>query len=177
MSQPYPAHLAGIWTAPGGERVTIRPIRPEDAGIERDFVRALSPAARYFRFMSTLTELTPGMLARFTQVDFERDMALIAVVQEGAGERQIGVCRYVLDADGESCEFALVVLEEWQGRGLGTHLMTRHIEIAKERGLASMRGEILAANAGMLALVQDLGFVVSDVPRAPGIKLATLALR
>ena len=181
MSEPYPAHLAGTWTAPDGERVTIRPIRPEDAGIERDFVKALSPEAKYMRFMSTLKELTPEMLARFTQVDYSRDMALIAVVpavaSDGAGERQIAVCRYVRDAGGNSCEFALVVSEAWQGRGLGTHLMRRLIEIARDRGLALMTGDILAANSGMLALVDDLGFVVSDVPGEPGIKRATLALR
>jgi len=177
MSLPYPAHLTSTWQAADGERVTIRPIRPEDAGIEQAFVKALSPEAKYFRFMSSLNELTPAMLARFTQVDYDQEMALIAVVPEGAGERQIGVGRYVIDPGGESCEFALVVAQAWQGRGLGRHLMTRLIELARARGVAVMRGEILAANAGMLALVADLGFTVEDAPDAPGVKQAALALR
>jgi acetyltransferase len=174
---PYPAHLAQSWRTPDGVEVEVRPIRPEDAEIEREFVRALSPEAKYLRFMSTLKELTPVMLARFTQVDYDREMALIAVVTEGGRERQIGVARYVVNADGETCEFAVVVAEAWQGRGLGRHLMQRLIGIARERGLAAMQGEILAANSGMLDLVAKLGFTFAEVPGVPTVKEARLALR
>ena len=174
---PYPAHLEGTWEAPDGTLVEVRPIRPEDAQIEREFVRSLSPEAKYLRFMSTLKELTPTMLARFTQVDYDREMALIAVIPEGGGEREIGVCRYTINPDGVSCEFAVVIAQDWQGRGLGRHLMMRLIEIARSRGLATMRGDILAANSGMLDLVLRLGFTLAEVPDAPSVKEATLALR
>ena len=174
---PYPAHLAGTWQAPDGRTVAIRPIRPEDAAIEAAFVKELSAEARYMRFMSTLKELTPAMVAHFTRPDYDREMALIAVVPEGTGERQIGVCRYIVDADERTCEFALVVAEAWQRRGLGRHLMQRLIEIARERGLEQMKGEILRTNVGMLDLAAKIGFVIADAPGAPGIRSVTLALR
>jgi len=173
---PYPAHLVSTWCAPDGSSVAIRPIRPEDAEIEREFVHSLSPEAKYMRFMSTLKELTPAMLARFTQVDYDREMALVAVTLEGARERQIGVCRYAINPDGASCEFAIVVAEAWQGRGLGRHLMERLIEIARGRGLERMTGQILSANPGMLDLVTRLGFTLAAVPSAPEIREATLVL-
>ena len=140
---PYPAHLVSTWCAPDGSSVAIRPIRPEDAEIEREFVTSLSPAAKYMRFMSTLNELTPAMVAHFTQIDYDREMALIAVVPEGAGERQIGVCRYAVDADDLSCEFALVIAEPWQRRGLGRHLMERLIEVARAQPETHERPDIL----------------------------------
>lgn len=174
---PYPEHLVSTWTAPDGTRVTIRPIRPEDAEIEREFVNALSPQAKYLRFMSTLKELTPAMLARFTQVDYDRDMALVAVVPDGTSEREIGVCRYVLNPDGASCEFAIVVAEAWQGRGLGRHLMTRLLAIARERGIERMTGQVLLANPRMLDLLAKLGFTLTASRDAPELKEAALVLR
>ena len=176
MSQPYPAHLASTWTAPDGQRVTIRPIRPEDAGIEREFVNALSPEARYMRFMSTLKELPPAMLARFTQVDYDREMALIAVIHEDGREGQIGVGRYIINPDGESCEFAIVVAETWQGRGLGRHLMLQLIAIARVRRLKTMVGQVLAANTQMLGLATALGFIITEIPQDASAKEVRLAL-
>lgn len=167
---PYPAHLVSEWTAPDGSKVAIRPIRPEDADIEREFVRALSPESRYLRFMSPVRELTPAMLARFTQIDYDREMALIATADEQGVERQIAVARYAIDPDGESCEFAIVVSERWQGRGLGRHLMLQLIAIARSRGLKSMTGQVLASNTGMLELARELGFTVAHTPEDPGTK-------
>jgi acetyltransferase len=173
---PYPAHLAGLWRAPDGREVAVRPIRPEDADIEREFVRGLSPSTKYLRFMNALNELTPAMLARFTQIDYDREMAFIATVTENGKELQIGVCRYVTDPDGQSCEFAVVVAEAWQGLGLGRHLLRRLIDAAKDRGLERMHGEILGANRGMLDLVTNMGFGVSDVPDTPSVKEAVLRI-
>jgi acetyltransferase len=173
---PYPAHLVSTWRAPDGTSVVIRPIRPEDAEIEREFVSSLSPESRYMRFMSALKELTPAMLARFTQVDYDREMALVAVTLEGARERQVGVCRYVVNPDGASCEFALAVAEAWQRRGLGGHLMERLIEIARARGLKRMNAQIFSANTGMLHLVTTLGFTLADAPGAPAVREATRVL-
>ncbi|HSF21131.1 MAG TPA: GNAT family N-acetyltransferase, partial [Burkholderiales bacterium] len=173
---PYPAHLLSEWTARDGARVTVRPIRPEDAAIEREFVKQLSPEAKYFRFMSTIRELSPQMLARFTQIDYDREMALIAVTAKDGREEEVGVVRYITNPDGTSCEFAIVVDDEWQKYGLGRHLMTQLIEVARSRGLATMSGDILADNRPMLALAVSLGFVVGDVAGEPGLKHATLAI-
>jgi acetyltransferase len=172
---PYPAQLVNQWTAPDGTPVTVRPIRPEDATIEREFVDSLSPQTRYLRFMGSLKNLTPAMLARFTQVDYDREMALIGVVSAGGTERQVGVARYVVYPDGTSCEFAIVVSEDWQGRGLARHLMLRLIEIARERGLHVMAGQILTENMRMLQLAQSLGFVARD-GQDPGVREVRLEL-
>lgn len=173
---PYPAHLVSEWTAPNGKRVTVRPIRPEDAEIEREFVKQLSPDAKYFRFMSTIRELSPQMLARFTQIDYDREMALIAVAAKDGRAEEVAVTRYFTNPDGASCEFAIVVDDEWQKYGLGRYLMSQLIEIARSRGLATMSGDILAANQGMLALAASLGFAIGEVPEEAGLKRATLAL-
>jgi len=173
---PYPAHLVSEWTAPIGGRVTVRPIRPEDAEIEREFVKQLSPEAKYFRFMNTLRELSPQMLARFTQIDYDREMALVAVATKDGRDEEVAVARYITNPDGSSCEFAIVVDDEWQKHGLGRYLMMQLIEIARSRGLAKMSGDILAANQGMLGLAVSLGFAISDVPGEAGLRRAVLAL-
>jgi acetyltransferase len=174
---PYPAELATVWTAPDGERVTVRPIRPEDAEIEREFVKQLSPETKYFRFMNSIRDLTPQMLARFTQIDYDREMALVATTARGGAEAEIGVARYITYPDGASCEFAIVVGDEWQGRGLGRFLMERLIEVARSRGLVRMSGDILAANQAMLAFVAGLGFAVDESPGEPGVRHVTLGLK
>ena len=109
---PYPSQLIQVWTLTDGTQIEIRPIRPEDADIEAEFVRKLSAETKYFRFMSTLGELSASMLARLTQIDYDREMAFIATVHEGDKEVEIGVCRYSVNADQESCEFAVVVADE-----------------------------------------------------------------
>ena len=174
---PYPAHLVTKWTAPNGTRITVRPIRPEDALIEQEFVKLLSPAARYFRFMDGIRELTPQMLVRFTRIDYDRDMAFVAITEDGRGEKEIAVARYITNPDGTSCEFAIVVADEWQRTGLGRYMMGQLIEVARGRGLSSMSGEILAGNVGMQKLAMQLGFEVGPSPSDPSLRRATLSLR
>lgn len=173
---PYPAELVTTWQPVAGEAVTLRPIRPEDAAIEQAFVRSLSPESRRFRFMDTLRELTPRMLARFTQIDYDREMALIATVDRDGGELELGVCRYITNPDGASCEFAIVIADEQQGRGLGRRMMTLLISVARTRGLQTMIGHVMGSNRGMLGLCQSLGFVVTENAEDPLVKRVTLAL-
>ena len=165
-----------MWRAKDGTAVTIRPIRPEDAQIEQEFVHSLSPQAKYMRFMGVTKDLTPAMLARFTQVDYDREMALIAVIDHEGGQRQIGVARYITNPDGASCEYAIVVSEAWQARGLGRQLMVQLIAIARARGLKTMVGLVFAANRRMLALAVALGFVVDNVAHDVAAKEVRLAL-
>ncbi|HEX2830455.1 MAG TPA: GNAT family N-acetyltransferase [Burkholderiales bacterium] len=195
---PYPVDLVSEWRARDGATVTIRPIRPEDARIEYEFVHELSPQTKYLRFMGAVRDLSPSMLARFTQVDYDREMALIGVVsqddrdgrdgaqeaardgkdgaQEAAREKQIAVARYVINPDGTSCEFAIVVAESWQGQGLARHLMAKLVELARERGLREMVGLILSTNTRMLDLARSLGFTIGDWPDDPELVRARLAL-
>lgn len=173
---PYPSHLESECELRDGSRIKIRPIRPEDASIEQSFVRDLSDESKHFRFMHGLNELTEQMLVRFTQLDYNRELALIAVFETADSEKELGVARYSTNADGKSCEFALVVADEWQNRGLGTRLMTALIDAARQQGFNTMTGEILADNRNMRALVKKLGFSVEVDPEDIGLVLAELTL-
>lgn len=158
---PYPTHLITHWQLTDGTDLTIRPIRPEDAEMEQDFVRGLSAESKYFRFMDTLQELSQTMLVRFTQIDYDRELALIAVLQQDSREKELGVCRYIASADGQSCEFALVVADEWQNKGIGNKLMNCLFDAARAKGIGVMEGEVLEANHAMLELVRRLGFEIT----------------
>ncbi len=174
---PYPSHLVTQHTLRDGTRITLRPLRPEDAELEQEFVRGLSAESKYFRFMNTVRELTQFMLARLTQIDYDRDMAFIAVRDINKVEEELGVCRYATNPDGESCEFALVVADAWQHHGVGRRLMTTLIDVARAKGLKYMVGQILTNNDRMLAFVQSLGFVLGADPEDPGVKRAVLTLQ
>lgn len=173
---PYPSGLVRSLDLTDGTPVVLRPIRPEDAVIERDFVNGLSGQTRYLRFMYAIAEITPAMLARFTQIDYDREMALVAVVQAEAGEQEIGVARYTTLPDGESCEFAIVVADAWQRRGLGWHLLGALIAVARERRLKRMQGAALVENTGMVRLARALGFTVEPDPAEGGLVRMRLEL-
>ncbi|MDO8893430.1 bifunctional acetate--CoA ligase family protein/GNAT family N-acetyltransferase [Nitrosomonas sp.] len=159
---PYPTHLISTWQLADGSNITIRPIRPEDAEIEQAFVRGLSEEARYFRFMFSVQELSQAMLLRFTQIDYSREMALIAVTFEQDKEIELGVARFAISPEGESCEFALVIADAMQGKGLGQKLMTALMDAARAKGLKVMAGEVLKTNTNMLKLMNRLGFSIED---------------
>ncbi len=163
---PYPRHLVAKHILSDGTRLTIRPIRPEDAQSEQAFVRHLSPEARSFRFMHAINELTPEMLVRFTQIDYSREMALVAITDEAKGPIQQGVARYVINPDETSCEFAIVVSDQRQRQGIGTILMTALMDAARGQGVTEMFGTVRADNETMLALMDGLGFVRRRVPDA-----------
>ena len=173
---PYPNHLITQWQLVDGTNIKIRPIRPEDASIEQSFIRELSAESKYFRFMQGLNELTQQMLVRFTQLDYNRELALIAVLESPDGETELGVARYVMNPDGESCEFALVVADKWQNKGIGSHLMSALIDAARQRGIKIMDGEILANNINMLTLAGNLGFSLHTHVDDSGIKVASKRL-
>jgi acetyltransferase len=173
---PYPAHLVSHWQLADGTDITVRPIRPEDAQIEQAFVRGLSPESRYFRFMQTMQELSPTMLVRLTQIDYDREMALIAVVEREGEEVELGVTRYAINPDGRTCEFAIVVADAWRRKGIGSRLMTQLMEAAKARGIKVMEGEILTSNTQMISLVRHLGFTVHTSADDPNIKVVHRAL-
>jgi len=173
---PYPSELVSTWQPREGAPVTLRPIRPEDAEIEQEFVRGLSEESRHFRFMSTMRELAPAMLARFTQIDYDREMAIVAVQESGGREVEIGVVRYVTNPDGETCEFAIVVADRWKGKGLGRRMLETLIQVARARGLRGMVGHVLSINQPMLALAEKLGFVVRENPEDATAKRVLLDL-
>ena len=170
VMQPYPAHLVQRLTLKEGSEVTVRPIRPEDAEIEQSFVRELSDESRYNRFMDTLRELSPRLLAHFTRVDYDRHMALIAVAGKNGGEIQVGVARYVADDDRTRAEFAIVIADGWQHKGLGTRLMQALMAAASGAGIRILHGAVLASNHKMLRLMARLGFSAQFDEQDPRVK-------
>ena len=173
---PYPSHLETGYQAKDGTQVRIRPIRPEDVRMEQEFVRALSPESRYMRFMNTIREVSPAQLVRLTQIDYDREMAYVATIDADGAEKEVGVVRYATSPDGESCEFAIVVADDWQGKGLARRLMGVLIDTARGANLRYMHGDFLAENTRMLAFVASLGFVLSAHPEDPGLKRGVLVL-
>jgi len=173
---PYPSDLVARWELADGSIVVARPIRPEDAEMEQQFVRSLSDRSRYFRFMNSVRELTPSMLMRFTQIDYDREMAFVCVRGEQDREQEIAVARYVTNPDGRTCEFAVVVADAWQHKGVGRRLLETLITVARSRGLEVMIGHILAQNEPMLGLCVRLGFRLSEHPEDSTVRKATLLL-
>lgn len=158
---PYPARLADQWTARDGTPLHIRPLRPEDARMEQAFVQRLSERSRLMRFMSVVRELSPEMMSRLTQIDYDREMALVALTADGT---EVAVARYAANPDETSCEFAVVVADDWQGRGLGGEMMRRIIDLAAARGFTRMEGITLRENVAMQVLARHLGFDVHPDP-------------
>jgi acetyltransferase len=183
---PYPSQYEQLCPLAGGGEYIVRPVHPDDAEMLQAFVRSLSPESRYFRFVSSMQELPATMLSRFTLIDYDREMALVAMVTEEttdaqgntvAGTRIIGVSRYITNPDRSTCEFSLVVADEYKGRGLGSRLMLSIMDFAREKGLTEIEGLVLANNPNMLKLMRGLGFAVKPFPEDPDFKLVTHQLQ
>lgn len=154
----YPQNLVHPHRLFDGTEVVIRPIRPEDAPIEQEFVRGLSDDSRYNRFMGQLRELAPRKLQYMTAIDYDQHMALIATVLRDGREVEIGVARYVVTPGSGNCEFAIAVDDAWQGTGVAGILMLELMAVARSKGLKSMVGFVLASNHKMLKFCRQLGF-------------------
>lgn len=159
-----------------GVDVTLRPIRRDDAAMEQDFVRQLSDRSRYQRFMGTVRELPEAKLRELTDVDGVRHVAIVATGVVDGQEIELGVARYVVDAGGRRCEFAIAVADAWQRSGLAGLLMDRLIAIARSRGLEAMEGSVLATNVAMLHFARQLGFEVRSEADDPTTRRVTLRL-
>ena len=169
----YPTELEERWQA-GDELFLIRPIRPADAAEHDAFFHRLSPDDIRFRFFAPVRELTPAQREQFVRLDYERDMALIAV-REGSGEI-VGVARLTRDANPGEAEFAVVVQHDMQGRGLAAHMMQRLLAWAPLHGIREVLGSIMAENEAMLDLARFLGFRLQRSPADPHIIEARLSL-
>lgn len=175
---PYPAELGRPFRLRSGEAVTIRPIRPEDAAAHAEAFRRMGAEDVRWRFFSPLKELSPQMVARLTQIDYDREMAFIASRRHtDGGEETLGVARLIRQPGEETAEFAVVVDPGMKGQGLGRHLMERIIDWGREQGLAGIVGHVLADNAPMLAFVRALGFSVRRSPDDDEVNEATLMLQ
>jgi acetyltransferase len=171
---PYPNELEEHWTARDGVRQIIRPIRPEDAEEHGAFFSRLSPQDIRYRFFSAMRELSSEQMARLTQVDYDREMAFIAV-QEASGET-VGVARLVCDSEDDEGEFAVIVQADMKGKGVASQLMRRLIDWARGRGVRAIVGLVLADNAPMLAFMRHLGFSLHRMREEPDVVEARLSL-
>ena len=154
---PYPEELSERLVA-GGEAVTLRPVRPEDAAAHRDFFTRLSPEDVRLRFFTALRALSDEQVARMTQVDYDREMAFIAVRERDGAT--VGVARLVAEPSRGDAEFAAIVAPDMKGRGIATRLMQRSIAWARAQGITVITGQVLAENRPMLEFVRRLGFTL-----------------
>ena len=168
---PYPAELAEHWSAKG-EPLLIRPIRPEDAEAHAALFSRLSPEDIRFRFFSMLRALSPEQIARMTQVDYDREMALVAV-REATGET-VGVCRLVRESYTTTGEFAVLVEPSMKGRGLARQLMLRIMDWARSQDMTGITGQVLAENRPMLAFMRRMGFTIRRLPDEPDVVEAAM---
>lgn len=145
--------------------MTLRPLQSGDLEIERRFVTGLSERTRYNRLLGGAIKITDEYIRRLIEVDGVREVALAAVTMLDAAEQIIGVARYVVGAGGRDCEFALVIADAWQGRGIGRRMLEKLIAVARARGLGALYGDVLSTNRPMLGLARALGF---EVTRHPG---------
>ena len=157
--------MSETWVAADGTVVTIRPISAADLALEQEFVDGLSASTGYQRLMS---RRRPSFdeLRRFTDINPERELALIAIAPVDGGQRQIGVARYVKEESSPSdAEFAIVLSDDWQGRGLGTRLLGSLLVAAKSDGVHRLVGTTMSENRGMLALATQAGVQACARPR------------
>jgi len=164
----YPAELIDIVHLSGGERITIRPVLPQDEELLASFFRDLSDAARRNRFFSSLHELPPGLAHSFTSIDYHAHLALVATVLTDAGEIIIGEARYIIVEPGEA-EFAVTVADHWQGKGIGRLLLTRLTCRAPLEGVERLFGDILLSNEPMRRLARAVGMRIA--PTGDGLGL------
>ena len=174
---PYPAELARPFVTRSGEALSVRPIRPEDAAAHAEAFHRLDPEDIRRRFFSPMKEMPPTLVARLTQIDYDREMAFVATRRDAAGAEQIlGVARLIQDPAEPAAEFAVIVERGMKGQGLGRHLMERLFDWGRQAGVREVMGHVLAENRPMLAFVRSLGFTLTRSVEEEEVMEARLAL-
>lgn len=171
--RPYPDELVRRESIPGVGDFLLRPVRPEDAPAFETLFARLTPADIHMRFFTPMRSLPVSLLARLTQIDYDREMAFVLV---NSDNDIVGVARIAADPDNLRAEFAVLVRSDAKGHGLGSLLMSRLIGYARERGIGELWGDILADNAVMLSLCGEAGCAIAPSPLDPGLKRATIRL-
>ena len=163
--RPYPTELEETFTLPTGETLLVRPIRPEDEPAHMRLFEKLDPEDLYFRFFTHVEKVTHLQIARYTQIDYDREMAFIATRPGPDGRPEtVAVVRAVADANHVQAEFAVIVRSDLQRRGLGTLLMNKIVRYCRERGVKRLVGQMLKANREMIDLAVRLGFAIESSP-------------
>ena len=163
VAQRPDADVLDRWEAPDGTRFVIRPLRADEAAQELEFLRSLSQRTRYERTFSHRGMLGPGELCQLVHFDVHQEVALVAVVQGAAEATFAAVARLKKSADGEF-EFAIVVSDTWQRRGIGARLLDKLLEVARRAGIPRIIGYTFATNEAMKGLARKAGFQVRSDP-------------
>ncbi len=174
--RPYPTELEERCQARDGEWLTVRPILPEDEPKHAAFIKKVSKEDLYKRFFSDVGEFNHEALANLTQIDFDREMAFVAVSGEGEDSEIIGVSRALINHENTDAEFAILIRSDLKGKGLGKILMRKIIDYCKAKGTQQMSGMTMPTNRGMLTLAQKMGFAV-DIHFEDGTADMVLPLR
>jgi acetyltransferase len=157
---PYPRKFERTVELGDGREVLLRPIRPEDEPLEAEMFRNFSLQTQRFRFFGPIGRITHEMLIRYTQIDYDREMAIIAVIDEPDGQKMAGVVRIIGDAYNDSAEFAIVVADPWQGRGLGGIFTDYILQVAMEMGFRRIYANFVHDNFIMKHLFESRGFTI-----------------
>jgi acetyltransferase len=175
--RPYPKELEELVALPDGHTYLLRPIRPEDEPAYHRLFASLPAEDIFLRFMSPMKALTHSLATRLTQLDYDREMALVLTGENRQGETELyGGVRITADPDNERAEFAILLRRDMTGLGLGPLMMRRIIQYARNRGIREIFGEVLSENTPMLKLCKALGFSIKRMPDDPGVVIASLAL-
>ena len=172
---PYPAYLREFGCLADGTDILLRPILPDDDALERAFISGLSRDSRYNRLLGA-RKLTPKEIRQLTRIDYEREMAFVAVTADSGQARLVGVARYVRDAYASGAEFAVVVADAWQRKGVGTLLLQALLRQARAAGIARLHGITFSTNQAMQNLARKLGFVQHADPRDATLRRVELTL-
>jgi acetyltransferase len=173
----YPDELQRTWQPAGASALLIRPLRPDDLELERQFVENLSPATLYLRLQYSTTQPNLRDLARLLDLDYHDRLAVAAIEESATGAAIVGVARYArLDAS-RVAECAIVVADAWQGRGLGSELMRTLAAAALAREIDDLEGTTLAENQRIVEWARRFGFGVRTEPNSGGLVRVTLHLR
>ncbi|HEY9129095.1 MAG TPA: bifunctional acetate--CoA ligase family protein/GNAT family N-acetyltransferase, partial [Sulfurovum sp.] len=161
---PYPTKYVTPWKMSGGTDILLRPIRPEDEPMELKMLQSLSEETLKYRFFKVMKDIDHELLTRFCNIDYDREMAIVAVLKENGHRKIIGIGRLIIEPDFKKGEYAVVVHDDYQRRGLGYKLVDMLIGIGQEKGLDKIFGILLSNNMGMLKICERLGFTTKDMP-------------
>jgi acetyltransferase len=161
---PYPVRYIMPWSLSDGKEVLLRPVRPEDEPMEHEMLTTLSEETLRTRFFQTVKNITHEMHVRFCNIDYDREMAIVAEVREDEKRKIIGMGRLIIERTFKSAEYAVLVHDNYHGKGLGYKLMDVLIGIAQDKGLEEFYGYVQTGNRQMLKICKRLGFAVEPLP-------------
>jgi acetyltransferase len=158
---PYPKEYVSSFTLKDGSRVLLRPIRPEDEPMEAEMFTKFSERTQQYRFFQPIKDISHELMIRFTQIDYDREIAIIGELKSPEGPKMIGVARLIADPYNETAEFAIVVADPWQYQGLGSKLTNFVLQLAQKRGLKKIFAEMLGENTAMIHILEKRGFKIT----------------